>query len=136
MEATPALDTLKKVAAKSGVGFGTVQRAKNGNGNVTVQNLSAIAAAFRRHPAELMIEPEKKEMPLLYAGTVIEGTATRLAAQEPPAAEIRAFPAPLLRELQEVAERINDTGLQRLIERANSLAEQFPKAVDKGNAAS
>jgi hypothetical protein len=28
METTPGLDTLKKVAAKSGVGFGTVQRAK------------------------------------------------------------------------------------------------------------
>ncbi len=52
------LDTLKKVAARSGVGFGTVQRAKNGEGNITVQNLVAIAQAFNRPVEGLLRLPE------------------------------------------------------------------------------
>lgn len=54
MSRTPTLDTFKKLSAKSGVGFGTVQRAKNGDGNITVDKLTAIAAAFGRTPAELL----------------------------------------------------------------------------------
>lgn len=57
MQATPSLDTLKKVSAKSDVGFGTVQRAKNGDGNITVANLAAIAQAFGRKPEELLVPP-------------------------------------------------------------------------------
>jgi transcriptional regulator with XRE-family HTH domain len=52
------LDTLKKVAARSGVGFGTVQRARNGEGNITVQNLIAIAQAFGRPVEGLLRLPE------------------------------------------------------------------------------
>lgn len=55
MEATPALDTFKKLSVRSGVGFGTVQRAKNGDGNITVEKLAAIAQAFGRQPAELLV---------------------------------------------------------------------------------
>lgn len=46
MERTPHLDTLKKVAAKSGVGYGTVQRASRAEAAVTIDNIEAIAAAF------------------------------------------------------------------------------------------
>lgn len=55
MEATPALDTFKKLSVRSGVGFGTVRRAKNGDGNITVEKLAAIAQAFGRQPAELLV---------------------------------------------------------------------------------
>lgn len=55
MAATPSLDTLQKLEAKSGVGFGTIRRAKNGDGNLTVNRVAAIAAAFGRTPAELMM---------------------------------------------------------------------------------
>lgn len=55
MESTPTLDTFKKLSAKSGVGFGTVQRAKNGDGNITVEKLAAIAQAFGRAPADLLL---------------------------------------------------------------------------------
>lgn len=54
MAETPALDTFKKLSAKSGVGFGTVQRAKNGDGNITVEKLDMIAAVFGRTAAELV----------------------------------------------------------------------------------
>ena len=54
MATTPGLDTLQKVEAKSGIGFGTVRRTRNGDGNITVEKLTAIAAAFGRTPAELL----------------------------------------------------------------------------------
>lgn len=54
MAATPGLDTLQKLEARSGVGFGTIRRAKNGDGNLTVDRVAAIAAAFGRSPADLM----------------------------------------------------------------------------------
>lgn len=56
MDGHPSLSTLKKLAAKSGVGFGTVQRAKNGNGNVTIQNLELIAGAFGRKTIDLLMK--------------------------------------------------------------------------------
>ena len=52
------LDTLKKVAARSGVGFGTVQRTRNAEGNITVQNLIAIAQAFGRPVEGLLRLPD------------------------------------------------------------------------------
>ena len=61
MSTTPALDTFKKLSAKSGVGFGTVQRAKNGDGNITAKSIAAIAEAFGRTPAELMTPPDASE---------------------------------------------------------------------------
>jgi transcriptional regulator with XRE-family HTH domain len=58
MAATRGRETLMQVAKASGVGFGTVQRARNGEGNLTVQNLEMIAAAFRRQAVELLADPE------------------------------------------------------------------------------
>lgn len=57
MEATPGLDTIQKVEAKSGAGFGTVRRARKGEGNITVEKLAMIAAAFGKTPAELVTAP-------------------------------------------------------------------------------
>lgn len=48
------LNTIKALAKKSGVGFGTAQRARNGIGNTTIQNLDAIARTFGRHVADLI----------------------------------------------------------------------------------
>lgn len=39
MAASANLGTLKALSKASGVGFGTIQRARNGDGNITVQNL-------------------------------------------------------------------------------------------------
>lgn len=57
MASHPALGTLKKVSAASGVGFGTIQRIANNEGNPTVKNIAAIAHAFRRKPTELLTPP-------------------------------------------------------------------------------
>lgn len=47
MERSPSLNTLEKVAKASGLGYGTVRRAKNGEGNSTLKTLQALADAFR-----------------------------------------------------------------------------------------
>jgi transcriptional regulator with XRE-family HTH domain len=112
MAATPALDTLKKVSSKSGVGFGTVRRARNGDGNTTIQNLSAIARALKRRPEDLLVSSDYST----------DDKVTRLAAREP------SPRSPLIDELIALAERMNERGQAQLIERAEVLAQQFPKA--------
>jgi transcriptional regulator with XRE-family HTH domain len=54
MDASANLGTLKALSRASGVGFGTVQRARNGDGNITAQNLEALARAFKRSAADLL----------------------------------------------------------------------------------
>lgn len=53
----PELDGLKKIALRAGIGFGTVQRASSGDGNVTVNTLEAIAGAFHRRAIDLLSDP-------------------------------------------------------------------------------
>lgn len=53
----PTLNTSEKVAAASGVGYGTVRRTRHGQGNVTVQNLELIARVFKLRAVDLMKEP-------------------------------------------------------------------------------
>lgn len=74
MNASPALDTLKKVEAKSGLGFSTIRRAKNGDGNVTVETLEALAAAFGRSAMDL-ITPPVADSPKTRATTANENSA-------------------------------------------------------------
>lgn len=57
MESYPERDTLLKVSKAAKVGFGTVRRAKNGDGNLTVHNLALTAAAFHRKPQDFLVEP-------------------------------------------------------------------------------
>lgn len=72
MAATRGRETLMQVAKASGVGFGTVRRAKNGDGNLTVQNLEMIAAAFRRQAVELLAEPEvSRDAPATESATAL-----------------------------------------------------------------
>ena len=133
MAVHPCLDTLKKIAARSGVGFGTVQRAKNGDGNITVEKLTAIALAFGRHPAELMITDGACQ----GGGSgrypkAVDAAALRLVAQE--SAAVVRIGSPLRDELAAIAERIDDGGLHELIGEARQIAKRYPRAT-MGNAA-
>lgn len=113
MSASPNLDTLKKVAARAGVGFGTVRRARNGDGNTTIKNLTAIARAFGRTIEDLL------RAPVTYKEG---GMVTPLLVQQPVA------PPPLIAELVTVAETINDRGQAELIGRAKELALLHPRS--------
>jgi hypothetical protein len=94
------------------VGFGTVRRARNGDGNTTIQNLTAIARAFKRRPEDLLRGQDY----------TTDAKVTRLAVCEP------AAQPPLIAELVAVAERMSERGQAQLIERAEVLALKFPKA--------
>lgn len=124
MTSNSSLNTIKKVQAKSAVGFGTIRRAKNGSGNITVENLTAIAQAFGRHPAELLVDPDKPYPASLPAPDQLR----TLVASEPEAPNIVPMPPPLLSELIKIAGTLSDAGLNRLIERARQLSEEHPKA--------
>lgn len=58
MKSNSNLDTLEKVSEKSGVGFGTVRRSKNGDGNPTLESLEAIASVFGRPIEDLLAAPK------------------------------------------------------------------------------
>ena len=112
MAKAPALGTIKKVAARAGIGFGTVRRARNGDGNTTIQNLAAIAQAFGRRVEDLIRPADYSKEPMVVA----------LPAQEPPAL------APLLADIMAVAESMNERGQAELLGRAKELAFQHPRA--------
>lgn len=61
-------------------------------------------------------------------------SATRLVANEPAPKNVVNFPNSLLSDLLDVAENLNDSGLNRLIGTANALLEIFPRE-SKGKAA-
>lgn len=62
MADSPSLDTLKKLSARSGVSYGTIQRARNAEANLTIENLCGLASAFGRSVADL-ISPTTSENP-------------------------------------------------------------------------
>lgn len=59
MESNPNLDTIQKLSKASHVGFGTIRRARKGEVNITVQNLDAIAQAFKKQATDLLKIPSQ-----------------------------------------------------------------------------
>jgi transcriptional regulator with XRE-family HTH domain len=115
----PNLNTLKKVSARSGVGFGTVRRCKNAEGNPTIANLVDIARAFGKSLDDLLRLPD--------------GT-TRLMTSEVAPAVTYLAPRPerlLVREIADLAERINDDGLKKATGYLECLAGSHPLAKAK-----
>lgn len=90
MNANPDLDTLQKVEKKSGVGFGTIRRTRNGEGNITVDKISAIAEAFGRTAADLLM-PEAYDKGLTSSGN---GQNSPRAVESVPAYSINRWPFP------------------------------------------
>lgn len=100
----PDLNTLKKVSARASIGFGTVRRARNGDGNTTIQNLAAIAKAFGRPLEDLLAAPGSQ-----VGGDVIE-------LPRPP-----DLPSPI-KELVEVAQSMTRDGQLVLLGRAQEIS--------------
>lgn len=117
MAEKPSLDTIKKLSIKSEVGFGTIQRALNCEGNLTVKNLELIAAAFRRTATELITDTDADgRRPCLTAGeNVVQYPA------QPPLNES-------LRALIEQADNLSDEGRWQLVGQAKLMANSYPAA--------
>jgi hypothetical protein len=94
MAKNPHLDTLDKVRKRAQIGFGTVQRAKNVDGNTTIQNLAAIAKAFGRRVEDLLVLPEGV-------------TCLHLEQPAPPA---YLHPHPIVREVIALMESADEAG--------------------------
>lgn len=82
MESNPSLDTIKKVAIRSQVGFGTVQRAKNGDGNPTIVNLQDIANAFGKPVEALLAEQEGSRVQQTSATYMVEAITPERLQEE------------------------------------------------------
>lgn len=58
MAASRTLDTLEKVAARSGVGFGSIRRIKSGDANPTIETIADVARAFHKTAIDFLTPPE------------------------------------------------------------------------------
>lgn len=124
MDRNPSLDTIQKLEAKSGVGFGTIRRAKNGDGNITVEKLTAIAAAFGRSPADLVTPARQYPM----AG---EHAATVKPAGEPVAPQWKTVRSERIAAINALLAQTDDYGLVAVLEKAKDIARDYPVAKPK-----
>lgn len=108
MNVSKDLDTIKKVEEKSGVGFGTVRRTKKGDANITVEKLTLIAGAFKRHPAELLID---KALPGDYA---LPSPPPPPQANEPQADRLALF-SPLVAEVIQIMEGLTHSQQREVV---------------------
>lgn len=111
MTNSQTLDTVKKVSARSGVGFGTVRRAKNGDGNITVENLSAIARAFGVD-ISYMVTDEKSENLM------------------PPIIQMKTRSARTKRveTIHALMDETNETGLAVILDKCREVSKEYPIA--------
>lgn len=98
MSRTPGLDTIAKLADRSGVGFGTVRRMKNGESNPTVQNLEDVAQAFGRSAIDLMTPTDGAMLPVREPATIYQLADER--PLEPPIDQIVANARAMTRDGQ------------------------------------
>lgn len=106
----------KKLASKSGVGFGTVQRAKNGDGNITVEKLAAIAEAFGKTVADLVAPSTAYSQ---AAG------ATQLRVEEP--VQFKTPRDERITAITALLDRKDDFGVVALLEKAKEIAREYPR---------
>lgn len=114
--------TSKKLAAKSGVGFGTIQRARNADGNLTVRNMEALAASFGRKATDLLTPPPSEYAP---------DDSTTLLASEPamPTAYRDADVAALIA----AAERLSPEDARALLPVVSRIADSTAPSAAKPN---
>lgn len=120
MEGHPSLDTLKKLAARAGVGYGTVRRARKAEGNLTVENAEAIARAFGKTTRELVT-------PVADANMVAEPGVRYLSGELPNGERRRA------QQIIELMQQTNEFGQVALLEKAKDLRRDYPRTAS-GNA--
>lgn len=106
MEADERLRTIKDVASASKVGFGTVRRVKNGDGNPTITSLYDIARAFGRPVEDLLGAPHGTSSKIVHFGTAQPQAAYNVPRQE----------------LLDLFDAMSDEGRQQLIGMAKVLA--------------
>ena len=110
MAESRSLDTIKKVAARSGIGAETVRRARNGEGNITVDNLAAVAKAFG------------VDITYMVSVSPIEPSATVLPIKiEQKTARRRRVDA-----IHALIEEISEIGLAVVLDKCREVSKEYP----------
>ena len=110
MSDSQSLDTVKKVSARSGVGFGTVRRARNGDGNTTVENIAAIAKAFGVKACDLLSEPGKSESALPAPIKMIPKSTRQTRVEN----------------IGQLVNATNETGLAIILDKCREIVKEYP----------
>lgn len=110
MAESRSLDTIKKVAARSGIGAETVRRARNGEGNITVDNLTAVAKAFGVDITYMVsvspIEPSATVLPI----KIEQKTARRKRVDA----------------IHALIEEISEIGLAVVLDKCREVSKEYP----------
>ena len=116
-------DTPATAAEKIGISRqGYVKWESGDTKNMTLNNLLIFCEKYNV-AVEPLIRCARGEGALQYNQPPLSSVQT---LNEPPPPSVVLFPSPLLVELQSIAAKISPAGLNRLIERASQLAEDYP----------
>ncbi len=126
MKESPTLDTVQKVETRSGVGFGTVRRAKNGEGNITAKNMQLIAQAFGRHPADLMLPTETAAQPGDEYPKAIDDAKVSLKAAEPIPMPVKNAGSDLAERITAILPTLSERALVLVLDKAREAAQEYP----------
>lgn len=130
IDQSPVLDTVEKVSSRSGVGFGTVRRARKAQGNITVVNLDGVARAFGVDVAYLVtnhdeaMESKNTKPGESYA---VNQPQTSYANKVAGAIKPKNKRDKLSERINQALEHINEDGLLVAIGRIETLAEEYPR---------
>lgn len=115
MEASDVCNTEKKLARRAGVGTGTVQRYRKGEGNPTITNLCAISRAFNRRVEDLLAPPAGQSE-----------NVVRFSANGTPAPYCATL-SPVESEIIDLVNSMEERGQWELVGEARMLARMYPK---------
>jgi transcriptional regulator with XRE-family HTH domain len=119
---TAAGDTPAKAAEKVGISRQGYNKWESGDTkNMTLNNLLIFCEKYN-----VEVEPLIRCVSNTGSVQYVQDARPALNANEPAPVNVIGFPNPLIVELQAIATKISPAGLNRLIERASQLAEDYP----------
>lgn len=110
MDQSQTLDTIKKLSSRSGVGYGTIRRAKNGDGNTTIENLVEIAKAFGLKASDLLRDQTEDQALAPVAVTI-----------KPKSERQKRIDA-----IKSYVEATDDTGLAIILDKCRDVSVEYP----------
>lgn len=130
IDESPVLNTVEKVSSRSGVGFGTVRRARKAQGNITVVNLDGVARALGVDVAYLVTNHDEA----LKSQNAKLGES--FAVNQPPSSHDNKVAGAIkpktsrqkrIDEISALFEQIDDTGLAVVLDKCRDVAQEYPR---------
>ena len=111
MDQSQTLDTIKKLSSRSGVGYGTIRRAKNGDGNTTIENLVEIAKAFGLKASDLLRDQTEDQTFSAPVAVTIKPKSERQKRID---------------AIKSYVEATDDTGLAVILDKCRDVSVEYP----------